>query len=165
MQMVASVRRIRTRDDPRASSAGLTRAEGRVGGRRKKLDTAKRHKIAESVTLTASGLDNGQAFPSINTMDKPETNADGSTDIYFGSVSPGEGKNWLRTVADKGFFVILRLYGPTEPFFSQSWKPGDIEECSDLRSAGRVSELHVRSFTNRAVTSWPKRWKPAQRWR
>ena len=33
--------------------------------------------------LTASGLDNGQPFPSINTMDKPAMNADGSTDIYF----------------------------------------------------------------------------------
>jgi hypothetical protein len=78
--------------------------------------------------LTASGLDNGQPFPSINQMDKPATNADGSTDFYFGPTSPGEGKNWLRTVADRGFFVILRLYGPTEPFFDQTWRPGDLEE-------------------------------------
>jgi hypothetical protein len=77
--------------------------------------------------LTASGLDNGQRFPSINAMDKPETNADGSTDIYFGPESPGDGKNWLRTVPEKGFFVILRLYGPAEPFFNQTWRPGDLE--------------------------------------
>jgi hypothetical protein len=32
--------------------------------------------------VTASGLDNGQPFPSINTMDKPTANTDGSTDIY-----------------------------------------------------------------------------------
>ena len=37
---------------------------------------------------------------------------DGSTDIYFGPDPPGEGKNWLRTLPDRGFFVILRLYGP-----------------------------------------------------
>ena len=78
--------------------------------------------------LTASGLDNGQPFPSINQMDKPVTNADGSTDIYFGPSSPGEGRNWLKTIPDKGFFVILRLYGPTEPFFNQTWRPGDLEE-------------------------------------
>jgi hypothetical protein len=42
--------------------------------------------------LTASGLDNGQPFPSINTMDKPATNADGSTDIYFGPTSPGDAR-------------------------------------------------------------------------
>lgn len=76
--------------------------------------------------LTGSGLDNGQPFPSLNTMDKPVQNADGTTDIYFGPKSPGQGKNWLRTVPDKGFFVILRLYGPTKAFFEQTWKPDDI---------------------------------------
>jgi len=78
--------------------------------------------------VTGSGLDNGQPFPSINTMDKPVTNSDGSTDIYFGPSSPGEGKNWLKTLPDKGFFVILRLYGPTKAFFDQTWKPSDIEK-------------------------------------
>jgi hypothetical protein len=76
--------------------------------------------------LTASGLDNGQPFPSINSMDKPAMNTDGSTDVYFGPASPGDGKNWLRTVPDKGYFVALRLYGPTEPFFNQSWRPSAI---------------------------------------
>jgi hypothetical protein len=41
--------------------------------------------------ITGSGLDNGQPFPSLNTMDKPIMNADGSTDIYFGPKSPGDG--------------------------------------------------------------------------
>ena len=81
-------------------------------------------------SITASGLDNGQPFPSINTMDRPVANADGSTDIYFGPESPGEGKNWLKTLPGKGFFVILRLYGPTQAFFDQTWKPGDIEKVS-----------------------------------
>jgi hypothetical protein len=41
-------------------------------------------------------------------MDKPVTNADGSIDISFGPNAPhGQGKNWLRTVPGKGFFVIL----------------------------------------------------------
>lgn len=78
--------------------------------------------------ITGSGLANGQPFPSLNTMDKPVINADGSTDIYFGPNSPGEGRNWLRTLPGKGFFVILRLYGPTKPFFDKSWKPGDLEK-------------------------------------
>ena len=76
--------------------------------------------------LTGSGLDNGQPFPSLNTMDKPVMNADGSTDIYIGPNSPGPGKNWMKTIPEKGFFVILRLYGPKKAFFDQSWKPGDI---------------------------------------
>ena len=78
--------------------------------------------------LTASGLDNGQPFPSLNSMDKPATNTDGSTDIYFGPTSPGDGKNWLRTVPGNGYFVVLRLYGPTEPFFNQTWRASDIEK-------------------------------------
>jgi hypothetical protein len=87
-------------------------------------------KLFWSVTVydavTASGLDNGQPFPSINQMDRPAANADGSTDIYVGPRSPGDGKNWLATVPDKGFFVILRLYGPTKAFYEQTWKPDDI---------------------------------------
>ncbi len=78
-------------------------------------------------SITASGVDNGQAFPSINTMDKPAQNADGSTDIYFGPSAPGTGKNWLKTLPGKGYFVILRLYGPTQAFFDKTWKPGDLQ--------------------------------------
>lgn len=79
-------------------------------------------------SLTAAGLDNGQPFPSINTMDKPTVNADGSIDIHFGPESPGAGRNWIRTLPDQGFFVILRLYGPTRAFFDKTWKPSDLEK-------------------------------------
>jgi hypothetical protein len=78
--------------------------------------------------ITACGLDNGQPFPSLNAMDKPVMNADGSTDIYIGPTSPGPGKNWMRTIPGKGFFVGLRLYGPKQAFFDKTWKPGDIEK-------------------------------------
>jgi hypothetical protein len=76
---------------------------------------------------TASGLDNGQPFPSLNQMDKPRTNSDGSTDVYFGPSPPGPGKNWIATVPGKGFFVAIRLYGPTQAFFAQTWRPSDLE--------------------------------------
>jgi len=91
-------------------------------------------KLFWSVTIydsvTASGVDNGQAFPSINTMDKPAQNADGSTDIYFGPTSPGAGKNWLKTLPNKGYFVVFRLYGPEKAFFDKAWKPSDLERVS-----------------------------------
>jgi hypothetical protein len=76
--------------------------------------------------LTSSQLDNGQPFPSLNSMDRPVTNPDGSIDIYLGPRSPGEGKNWIRTLPGQGFFVILRLYGPTRAFFDKTWVPGDL---------------------------------------
>lgn len=77
-------------------------------------------------SVTAAQVDNGQPFPSLNTMDKPITNADGSIDVHFGPNSPGAGKNWLKTLPGKGYFVILRLYGPTKAFFDKTWKPGDL---------------------------------------
>ena len=78
--------------------------------------------------ITGSGLANGQPFPSLNTMDKPVQNADGTIDIYFGPKSPGEGKNWLATIPDKGWFTIFRLYGPKQAFFDGAWKLNDIEK-------------------------------------
>jgi len=27
----------------------------------------------------------------------------------------------------KGYNVLLRLYGPLDPWFNQSWRPGDFE--------------------------------------
>jgi hypothetical protein len=78
---------------------------------------------------TASGLDNGQPFPSISSFDKPVVNPDGSTNIYFGPTAPpGHEKNWLRTLPGKGYFVMLRLYGPTQPYFDKTWKLPDIQK-------------------------------------
>jgi hypothetical protein len=78
--------------------------------------------------ITGSGLDNGQPFPSLNAMDKPVMNADGSTDIYIGPTSPGPGKNWMRTIPDKGFFATLWLYDSKQAFFDKTWKADDIEK-------------------------------------
>jgi hypothetical protein len=86
-----------------------------------------------SVTLyeaeNASGLDNGQPFPSLGSKDKPAANADGSIDLYYGPSEPaGHEGNWQRTVPGRGYFAILRLYGPTEAAIDKSWKPGDFEK-------------------------------------
>jgi hypothetical protein len=86
-----------------------------------------------SVTLyeaeNASGLANGQPFPSLGSKDKPAQNADGSTEIFLGPQAPdGKQGNWRATVPGRGYFAIIRLYGPTEPALDKSWKPGDIEK-------------------------------------
>jgi hypothetical protein len=86
-----------------------------------------------SVTLydaeNASGLDNGQPFPSIGSLDDLHYNDDGSVDLFFGPEVPtgAPASNWLRTIPGKGWFTLLRLYSPTEPFFDQTWRPGDFE--------------------------------------
>lgn len=86
-----------------------------------------------SVTLyeaeNASGLANGQPFPSLGKLDKPVQNPDGSTDLYIGPKAPaGHEKNWLATAPGRGFFSILRLYAPAKPAIDGSWKPGDLEK-------------------------------------
>jgi len=80
---------------------------------------------------TRSELQTGQPFPSYNNvrdMDKVIANEDGSVDLYFGPTAPaGQQANWLQTVPGKGWFCLLRLYDPTEPWFDKTWRPGEIE--------------------------------------
>ena len=55
-------------------------------------------------------------------------NEDGSFTVYFGPKAP-EGKegNWVQTLPNKSWNVLLRLYGPLEPWMDKTWKPGDFE--------------------------------------
>ena len=39
----------------------------------------------------------------------------------------GKEANWLQTVPGKGWYTCLRLYGPLEPWFDKTWRPGEIE--------------------------------------
>ena len=68
-------------------------------------------------------------FPSIGSQSKGiVVNPDTSVDVYFGPTAPaGHEANWVQTVPGKGWNVILRLYGPLQPWFDKSWKPGEIE--------------------------------------
>ena len=79
---------------------------------------------------TRSMLQTDQQFPSIGSQKKGVvTNSDSSVDIYFGPKAPaGKDGNWVQTWPDKGWNVILRLYGPLKPWFDKTWKPSEIEE-------------------------------------
>jgi len=80
-------------------------------------------------TQTRTQLQTSQLFPTVGSLTKGmEKNADGSWDVYFAPKAP-EGKegNWLQTVPEKSWFVILRMYGPLEPWINKTWRPGEIE--------------------------------------
>lgn len=78
-----------------------------------------------------SMLRNGQPYPSLSMYTGPQSNSDGSIDVYFGpDALKGKEKNWIKTVTGKGWFVLFRFYGPLEPFFDKSWKPGDIRKVN-----------------------------------
>jgi hypothetical protein len=78
---------------------------------------------------TRSELQTSQPFPSRNSKRNPmAANADGSVDIFFAPKAPaGKEQNWIQTVPKKGWYTILRLYGPLAPWFDKTWRPGEIE--------------------------------------
>jgi len=78
--------------------------------------------------LSRSQLQNGQKFPSVSKYTGPKANADGSVDVYFGPEMPaGQEKNWIRTVPGRGWFPMVRFYGPQPPLYDQTWKLPDVE--------------------------------------
>lgn len=78
---------------------------------------------------TRSELQTSQPFPSKNNKrDKLIENADGSVDLYFAPTAPaGKDANWIATVSGKGWYPLLRLYGPLQAWFDKTWRPGEIE--------------------------------------
>jgi hypothetical protein len=78
---------------------------------------------------TRSMIQTDQRFPSVSSQNKGlQVNADGSVDVYFGPKAPaGKQSNWVQTVPGRGWNTILRLYGPLEPWFAKTWRPGEIE--------------------------------------
>jgi len=80
-------------------------------------------------TQTRSMLQTDQRFPSLSSQKKDLfVNPDSSVDVYFGPEPPvGKESNWIQTIPGKGWCTYLRLYGPLEPWFDQTWRPGEIE--------------------------------------
>lgn len=78
---------------------------------------------------TRSQLQSSQKFPTVGSQTEGiKKNEDGSYDIYFGPKAPeGYESNWLDTVPGKGWFTILRIYGPLEPWIEKTWRPSEIE--------------------------------------
>jgi hypothetical protein len=82
---------------------------------------------------TRSMLQTEQRYPRAGSQEYPspaaEAEPDGSTVVHFSphrpdGVAPG---NWIQTDPEKGWFVILRLYSPLQPFFDKSWRVSEIE--------------------------------------
>lgn len=84
---------------------------------------------------TRSLLETDQVLAGLDsTRPDLKANADGSYTVWFGPKAPkGREGNWVQTMPGKGWNVVLRLYGPTEPWFDKTWKPGDFELVSTTR--------------------------------
>ncbi len=79
-----------------------------------------------------SMLDTPQRYPRAGSQSYPtpaaEAGADGATTIYFSPKQPDGVPlgNWIQTDPNKGWFTILRLYSPLEPFFTKEWRPSEV---------------------------------------
>lgn len=84
-------------------------------------------------TQTRSLLRTDNPYPSLMSLSGTVVaEADGSTVLHFGPhPPPGRETNWIQTVPGKGWFPLLRLYGPLQPWFDRTWIPGDIEAEAD----------------------------------
>ena len=78
---------------------------------------------------TRSMLQTDQKWPAVTSQNKAVlVNPDGSVDVYFGPKAPaGKENNWVQTIPGKGWNTLLRLYGPLQPWFDKTWRPGEIE--------------------------------------
>ena len=77
---------------------------------------------------TRSLLQTDYPFPGVTSSDKNVVqNADGSFDVYFSYEKPEGNVNWIQTVPGKNWHMLWRIYGPLEPWFDKTWRPGEIE--------------------------------------
>ena len=82
---------------------------------------------------TRSMLATPQRFPRAGSQSYPTPaatpNRDGSVTVYFAPRQPdGVARgNWIQTMPGQGWFTILRLYSPLEPFFTKQWRPSEME--------------------------------------
>ncbi len=62
-----------------------------------------------------------------STLPALRRNPDGGATVWFGPTPPpGREANWVQTMSGRGYNVMLRLYGPLQPWFSKTWRPGDL---------------------------------------
>jgi hypothetical protein len=120
-------------DDGRCRQAALRRrqdlqgdfAEGHPAGELLVVHALRHHDALDARHTAALPARGSQSYPS----PAAEPNADGSTTVYFSPTQPAGVKraDWIQTMPGKGFFPMLRLYSPLEPFFAKTWRPSEVE--------------------------------------
>jgi hypothetical protein len=74
-------------------------------------------------------LQTDQMYAGINSLSADQKkNADGSIDVIFAPKAPkGMEKNWVQTIPGKSWFILLRAYGPLQPWIDKTWRPSELE--------------------------------------
>jgi hypothetical protein len=102
----------------------------RIARESSSLPSPPAHRPWWTLTITRSMVQMGRQFLSVISQKKDLlVNADGSTKGCLAPNQPDGVKrgNSIQTIPGKGWFTILRLYSPLEPFFTKEWRPSEIE--------------------------------------
>ncbi|MFD3619712.1 DUF1254 domain-containing protein [Streptomyces sp. NPDC058676] len=85
---------------------------------------------------TRSMLQTPQRFPWAGSQTYPgpaaTANRDGTITLHLAPERPGDAAEgtWIQTTPGKGWFAILRLYSPEQPFFDKTWRPSEVEPAN-----------------------------------
>jgi hypothetical protein len=80
---------------------------------------------------TRSQIQTDQDKAALRSMFELKGVSGGLAELYFGPKAPaGSEDRWIKTIPGKGWFAYLRIYGPEQPAFDGSWKPGDFESLT-----------------------------------
>lgn len=80
---------------------------------------------------TRSLLANVQEKAAKDSYDDLRWNEDGPADISFGPEPPeGYEGNWVKTLPNQGWMILLRLHDPLAAHFNGAWKPDDFVRSS-----------------------------------
>ncbi|HTO54744.1 MAG TPA: DUF1254 domain-containing protein [Myxococcota bacterium] len=90
-------------------------------------------KLFWSVTVydndTRSQIATKQGKAALRSMFELKDVSGSTAELYFGPSAPsGQQGHWIQTLPRKGWFVYFRIYGPEQPAFDGTWKPGDFEQ-------------------------------------
>jgi hypothetical protein len=79
--------------------------------------------------ITRSEIQTPQDKAALRSMFELKNTGDAkSVDLFFGPKAPaGREDRLIQTNPGKGWFAYFRIYGPQEPAFNGTWKPGDFE--------------------------------------
>jgi len=75
---------------------------------------------------TRSLLVTDQPEAGIDSRNELVTNKDGSVTVTFSAQKLTEGANWVQTLPNKGFFVMYRMYSPTQSWHDKKYVIGDL---------------------------------------
>ena len=77
---------------------------------------------------TRSQIQTVQRRAALRSLFELQSSSGATADLHFGPKTPaGKEGRWIKTIPDKGWFAYFRIYGPQQPAFDGSWRPGDFE--------------------------------------